>query len=59
MLSDKAGQFVAPMVSRLKTVDELRLALLLLPKVTNSGASSVVPVYEEMALVKSVAMATP
>jgi hypothetical protein len=50
---------VAPIVSRLNKVDELRLALALLPKVTNNGVSSVVPVYEEMALVKSVAMATP
>ena len=44
VLSDKAGQFVAPMVSRLTRVDELKFALALLPKVTNNGASSVVPV---------------
>ena len=59
MLSDRAGQLVAPIVSRLTRVDELKFALALLPKVRNSGVSSVVPVYEETALVKSVAIATP
>jgi len=36
-----------------------KFALALLPRATNNGVSSEVLVYEEIALVKSLAMATP
>ena len=50
---------LAAIVSKLIRVVGVRFALALLPRAANNGANSVVPVYEEMALVKSVAMATP